>query len=381
MTALPKPTRSIAAIKPRPTIFDILAYFQPSAHFKYSRRIRKEFDDLAKEYAKSTWLLGKYGGKARMQTDIEGIGVATRVEIGRLSLRSDNRESLIQSAFELFRECDARQLVSGGIKRILINFQRADEREIDRQAISAAFHRVFLEDSCCFLNRDSNSLELGQAVEYQTLTQYLREDGLYHSAYRTRVDALYRHLSEDVGRYENHQFYIRPTAIEGDIPLIDFCYTGDASERIVEAYVEGYTDEKLIYIDPQEFNKNKSDFVYLKDYERASRRYGGLWILQEDIIRYLMRQQLSILYLFFNGSGWPAMDIDFSWDDLFQRQRSSIHIDRATRNSPTYLDMMLEGLVRSKFLTEAEGIYQLAAGFKEFKHVSFYDLGEYSKGK
>jgi hypothetical protein len=379
MTALPKIIDPSSVPKSRPTIFDIVAYFQPSSHFKYSRRVRKEFDEIAREYAKSTWLLGKYGGKARMQTDIAGIGVATKVEIGRLSLRADNRLNLIQSAFELFRECEKRQLVSGGIERILVNFQRADERERDRQAIAKAYHASFPEEACCFLNRESNLLEIGQAVEYQTLTQYMREDGLYHSAHRTRVDALYRHLSQDVGRYENHRFFIRPQKVEGDIPLIDFCYTGDSASRTIEAFVEGYTDEQLVFVSPEQFQSQRSAFVQLKDYERASRRYGGLWILQDDIIRHLMRQQLSILYLFFDGSGEPAIDVDFSWDDLYQRQCSSIHIDRTTRNSPTFLDMMLEGLHQNKFIIEEKGIYRLASGFKEFKHVSFYDIGEFRK--
>ena len=31
-------------------------------------------------------MLGSYGGKARLQTDVQGIGVATRMEVGRLSL-------------------------------------------------------------------------------------------------------------------------------------------------------------------------------------------------------------------------------------------------------------------------------------------------------
>ena len=68
-----------------PKIFDITAHFEPSAHFQYSRRVRKEFDVLARTYAKSTWMLGSHGGRARLQTDIKGIGVATRVEIGRLA--------------------------------------------------------------------------------------------------------------------------------------------------------------------------------------------------------------------------------------------------------------------------------------------------------
>ena len=70
-----------------PVIFDITAYCEPSAHFKFTRRIRNDFDVLAGEYSQSTWMLGSYGGKARLQTDVQGIGVATRIEVGRLSLR------------------------------------------------------------------------------------------------------------------------------------------------------------------------------------------------------------------------------------------------------------------------------------------------------
>ena len=41
-----------------PVIFDITAHCEPSAHFKFTRRIRNDFDVLAGEYAQSTWMLG-----------------------------------------------------------------------------------------------------------------------------------------------------------------------------------------------------------------------------------------------------------------------------------------------------------------------------------
>ena len=83
-----------------PTIFDLIAHFEPSAHFQYSRKVRNEFSALAKEHAKITWMLGRYGGKAQMQTDIQGIGVATRIEVVRRAFSGSRQQALIQSAFE-----------------------------------------------------------------------------------------------------------------------------------------------------------------------------------------------------------------------------------------------------------------------------------------
>ena len=92
-----------------------------------------------------------------------------------------------------------------------------------------------------------------------------------------------------------------------------------------------------------------------------------------------MPQQVSILHLFFDAHLQPELTRTFSWEELFDRQRASAFISRASRNSQTYLDMVLEGLVQNRFI-EAEGEhYRLAAGVETFRHVTFYRLGEYRK--
>ncbi len=379
MTVVSHVLKTVGDNVPVPRVFDITAYFEPSAHFQYNRRIRKEFDKLAAEYSMSTWMLGSHGGKARLQTDVQGIGVATRLEIGRLVFREGSQKRQIKSAFELFRAAQERHLASGDIDRLLVKFAKADERPREREYIRQAHNEVFQTAECAFLNRERDTLELGHCVSYQSVVQYLREDGLYHSAHRDRIDKVRRHLQQEVGRYENHMFYVRPEAVENDIPRLDFCYTGPAQDRRVEAFLEGYTEEHPQFVSPEDYARDRSRYVDLSDYEQASRRFGGLWVLQMDIVRYLFPQQVSLLYLFFDADLRPELDQWFTWDALFLRQQSSRYIPKAMRQSQTFLEMMLEGLVRNCFLEELEGNYRLAPGFAQFRHVSFYQLGEYRK--
>ncbi|NQT41618.1 MAG: DNA polymerase/3'-5' exonuclease PolX, partial [Planctomycetes bacterium] len=83
--------------------------FEPSAHFQYNRRIRNEFDALAKNHAKSTWMLGSHGGKARLQTDIQGIGkdlaekATTLVETGSLPMLDELLQSIPESVLAILR--------------------------------------------------------------------------------------------------------------------------------------------------------------------------------------------------------------------------------------------------------------------------------------
>lgn len=361
-----------------PTVFDITAYFEPSAHFQFSRKIRTQFNQVARKHARITWMLGRYGGKAKMQTDIQGIGVATRIEVGRLAFRAHSQQRLIQSAFELFEESQEKDLASGKIDRILVFFDKADSRPRERESIRRAFAAAFASD-CSFLCHDRHLLELGQCVVYQSLVQYLREDGLYHSAHRNRIEAVRRHLQQEVGRYENYKFYVRPQAVARGIPRLDFCYTGAAPDRKVEAFMEGYTEEHPLFVPPADFQAQRAAFVELNDYERASRRFGGLWVLLRDLVRYLLPQQLGVLYLFFDQHLQPELERAFTWEELFARQRVSPYINRASRNSQTFLEIVLEGLVRNRFAAEAEGGFCLVPGFQDFKHVTFYQLGEYRK--
>jgi hypothetical protein len=361
-----------------PVIFDITAHCEPSAHFKFTRRIRNDFDVLAGEYAQSTWMLGSYGGKARLQTDVQGIGVATRMEVGRLSLRQGRRKGLVQNAFEFFREACAKGLGSGPVERILMGFPNASDRPQERELIRQAYVEAFKEE-CAFLSREQNLLELGHCTVFQSVVQYLREDGLYHSAHRDNIEQDQRHLHQEVGRYENHKFYVRPEKADGPVPKLDFCYTGDRADRGVEAYIEGYTEVCPEFVDPVDFRRDRSRYVRLKDYERASRRFGGLWVLQGDLVRFLSPPQIGILYLFFNEDLQPALDAYFSWEQLRALQEGSQHIDPSLRYSPTFLEVVLEGMTRGGFLVERDGAYRLSPNFAGFQHVSFYELGEYGR--
>jgi hypothetical protein len=96
-------------------------------------------------------------------------------------------------------------------------------------------------------------------------------------------------------------------------------------------------------------------------------------------VRRLYPQQVGVLYLFFDDSGQPELDRSFPWDELFERQRSSPFIARASRNSQTYLDMVLEGLVRNRFVDDEGDAFRLAGGFAGFRHVTFFSLGEFRK--
>lgn len=381
MTAISHVFKSVGETMPKLTTFDITAYFEPSAHFQYSRRVRNEFDVLAKSYSRSTWMLGSHGGQARLQTDIQGIGVGTRLEIGRLAFREGSQKEMIQNAFELFREAQERGLVSGPIDRLLVRFGKADQRPRERQAIRQAFIEAFGEGEGegAFLNREKDVLEVGHCVEYQTVVQYLREDGVYHSAHRNRIEKVRRHLQQEVGRYENFKFYVRPQTLEGEIPRLDFCYVGAASDRLVEAFMEGYTDEKPVFVPSGDFPHQRNRFVELEDYERASRRFGGLWVLQEDIVRYLFPQQVGLLYLFFDASLQPELGRSFTWEELHSRQQTSRFIPKAMRQSQTFLEMVLEGLVRNEFVVGEDEHFQLREGFERFKQVAFYQVGEFRK--
>jgi hypothetical protein len=362
-----------------PTVFDLIAHFEPSAHFQYSRKVRNEFASLARKHAKFTWMLGRYGGRAQMQTDIQGIGVATRVEVGRLAFRQSSQTALIQSAFHLFEASQELGLVSGRIDRILAHFSKADARPRERESIRRAFGAAFGDSDCSFLCHDLNLLEVGKCVVYQSLVQYLREDGLYHSAHRNRIEIVRRHLQQEVGRYENYKFYVRPQQMDREVPKLDFCYTGATPDRRVEAFMEGYTEEHPLFVAPAEFQAQRGDYVELNDYERASRRFGGLWVLLGDIVRYLQPQQIGVLYLFFDPELRPELSRPFSWDELFARQRHSPYINRASRNSQTFLEIVMESLVRNRFVTPRPEGFVLTAGFEDFKHVTFYQLGEYRK--
>ena len=380
MTAISKTIRGWGVQLPLPKVFDVTVHYEPSAHFRFTRKIRNDFDDLAREHAQSTWLLGSHGGKARMQTDIQGIGLATRLEVGRLSLREGRQGDLLRSAFHLCKEAGERGLSSGMIERLLVRFPKAVLREKERDQVRKAYGEVFGGEACSFLAIDPGQLELGHCAVYQTIVQFMREDGRFHSAHRDSIETLLRHLHQEVGRYENHKFYVLPRKEAEAVPHIEFVYTGEERDRSIEAYVEGYTDIRPVFVDSDAFQAQREAYVGLKAYERASRRFGGISILQGDLVRHLSPNQVGVLYLFFDEQMQPEVGRYIGWNELQKRQEKSNLISKSARFSPTFLDAVLETLVRDQFLLSSGDSYALYPGFSHFNHVSFYPLGQFGKG-
>jgi hypothetical protein len=323
-------------------------------------------------------LLGKYGGRPAMQTDIQGIGVASRLEIGRLVLRERDQQPQLASAFGMFRACQDHALASGPIDRILTYVPRADENAPRRETLRRAFHSTFGKE-CAFLAIDRDQLEIGHSIAYQSLVQFLWEDGLYHSAHRGRIGKLQRHLQQEVGRYENLRFFVRPAAVRGRIPELAICYSGVGANQMAEAYVQEYTGERALFVPGNELEAERERYVELEDYERASRRFGGLCVLQQDVVRHLSSSQVSTLYLFFDQQGQPEVDRSFGWQELFERQRHCEQISLGTRNSGTSLSVSLQALERKRFIAVDGEDVRLAPGFEQFQQVSFYQLGEFRR--
>jgi len=379
MTAITQTIRQWGDSLSMPKVFDITAFYEPSAHFRFTRKIRNDFDELARLHAQSTWLLGSHGGKARMQTDIQGIGLATRLEVGCLTLREGRQQQQLQSAFELCLLAGDRDLSSGKVERLLVRFPKAVMRTRERGHVGKAYCEVFGGPTCSFLALEPGLLELGHCSAYQSIVQFMREDGLFHSAHRDSIEVLLRHLHHEVGRYENHKFYVCPRAVEGQIPEIRFVYTGESRERSIEAYIEGYTEIRPEFVSRDQFHSERSSYIGLKDYERASRRFGGIWVLQGDLVRHLTPNQVGVLYLFFNNDMQPEEGTYLSWEELHLRQNSSPHIGKSARQSPTFLDAVLETLLRDNFLVNSGNSFALYPEFVDFEHVSFYSLGQYGK--
>ena len=73
-----------------------------------------------------------------------------------------------------------------------------------------AYGEVFGGEACSFLAIDHGQLELGHCAVYQTIVQFMREDGRFHGTHRDSIETLLRHLHQEVGRYEDHKFYVLP---------------------------------------------------------------------------------------------------------------------------------------------------------------------------
>ena len=361
-----------------PTLFDMTAYYEASADFRFSSGTRSRFASLAKRHNNHTWLLGRFGGRAKMHSDARGIGVGTRVEVGRLALGEWQHQGQVKDVFELFQETQENAVASGPIDRILVGFRHAELKEQERSKVFQAFVDVFDPEGCTFLLHSKDLIELGYCRRYQTLVQFLREDGPYHSCYRDRVEIIRKHLQEQVGRYEDHSFFVRPEQISGERPRFTFCYTGQSPDRAVEVYLQAYLEESPEFVGPEAFNAERNRYVSLRDYERASRRFGSLWVLQGDVVRFLPARQVGGLYLFFDADGDPEVGRRLTWDQLFQRQRTCSRINVASRGSATYLDLLLERLVQHGFVG-IDTHYYLHPEFLQFLHVSFDELGEHRR--
>ena len=69
----------------------------------------------------------------------------------------------------------------------------------------------------------------------------------------------------------------------------------------------------------------------------------------------------------------------FDWSELHERQKQSEFIRKSARHSSTFLDEVLETLVKARFLLKSDQKFALYPGFSDFEHVSFYSLGSYGK--
>jgi len=366
-----------------PLTFAITSLFRSNARYHCSRRVRKEFAELARTRREITWMLGRYPGVARLRTEVDGIAVASRIEIGRVVFRESSIRESIQGAFELLRMAEESRLTSGILDRLLVRFTRADQRPDIRAMIRDAYLSVFAEQECTFLAHERDLIEIGHCSVFQTVTQFIRQDGLYHSGHRAAIEAVRRHLQKEVGRYENYRFAVKPRAVLGGIPSLEFYYTGAQPNRRVEIYLAEYAQVKPIFVPAREFEAHREQFIDLDDYERGSRRFGGLWVLQEDVVRSLTPPQVSLLCLFFNHKMHPDLDRSFSWSELASRQEASPHISRSARRSEAFLETNLEELVNRQFVREANRQFRLHPRFAEFKQVAFYVPGEFrsrSKG-
>jgi hypothetical protein len=361
------------------TSFAITAFFQSSARYHCSRRIRTCFAQLARRHQQMTWMLGRYPGRARLRTEIEGIAIATRLEIGRVAFLNSSVAPSVQSAFNLLRGAQEEELTSGVLDRLFVRFTKADQRSDTRQAVQQAYQAAFNETPCVFLAHERDLLELGHCFVFQSVTQFMRQDGLYHSDHRATIETVRRHLQQEIGRYEKYRFFVTPRAVLGSIPYLTFYYTGAEPNRRIEIYLEEYTNVKPVFVSPQEFLERREDFIDLDDYERGSRRFGGLWVLQGDVVRHLQPAQVSLLYLFFNHKVQPDMHIKASWGELLDRQKQSTHVARTARRSEVFLEMNLEELVQHQLVLHENGRFRLHPNFQQFKQVAFYVPGEFRK--
>ena len=364
-------------IRLAPQTFDLIAYYEPRADFSLSVKVRRSLHELVQRHTRMTWMMGKHSGRPVMHTDIRGISIGTRIEVSRIVMRRHAQVNILSETFFLFVEAAERCISSGPIHRMTVHFSKARRSE-PRAAAKQAFQNVFGSD-CCFLARHKQPLEIGRAVVHQTLLEHLFESGAYNCIHQPRIEAVANEMQKSPGRYENHRFFVMPAARPGKLPRLQFCYSGRRPDRLAETAMRQKTEEHLAFVDAETLDEQSESYVSLSDYERASRRYGTLWVMQGDLIRALDRQRAAVLYLFLDEFNQEHPDRWYDWDRLYERQQQCPRINRASRNSSISLDISLGHLVESQCLLREKDRFTLHPAFTDFKHATFYALGQYNK--
>ena len=120
-------------------------------------------------------------------------------------------------------------------------------------------------------------------------------------------------------------------------------------------------------------------YVSLNDYDLGARRFGALWVMQDGMLRKIDRLWLPLVHLFMDEDFQPILDRSFSWEELFERQRTSNYAPLSSRSSSTFLDICLERLRERNVIQRKGGQYRLHPGFLDVQHVTYYELGEFDK--
>ena len=139
------------------------------------------------------------------------------------------------------------------------------------------------------------------------------------------------------------------------------------------------SEEELQFMKPETMRTDPSRFVSLMYYDQGARRFGRLWVMQEGLLRRLDREWLPLIYLFMDDDLNPMLDVTFTWEELYERQRLSPYVPRTQRLSSTFLDICIERLSERFLVLQEGGRFRLQSVFNDVQHVTFYELGHYDK--
>jgi len=360
-------------------VYDLAAHYEPRSDFALSARLRHDIKDLARKYGRPAWMTGAYSGAPTIHTDMKGIAIGSRIEMSSLITKPAQRQSRIEEVFRCFAEAEQRDISSGPISRMTVRFDHADRRVDLRVPIQDAFEEVF-GSKCCFQFQLNNYLRIGRAVVHQDLINHLREDGPYHSDHQPRVEKVQNELHRQPGRYEGYRYFVEPLFTPGQHPELNFCYTGEKPDKLIEVTLRQKGGEELIFLTETEVAANPRRFVSLNDYDLGARRFGNLWVMQEGMLRKIDRAWLPLVYLFMDENFQPILDRAFTWEELYERQRSNDYAPISSRSSTTFLDICIERLrERRMILREKDNEYRLDPGFFDIEHVTYYEIGEFDK--